>query len=159
MNLLNTVPTWLAALLSILLVGAAVQDIRVRKISNLLVLAVLILGIVAMVVVGPRVQLWQNFLVFAVLLGLGLVAYTKRVLGAGDVKLFAATALWVDLAGAPRLIAAVLIGGGLVALLMLGRVVVGQKQVTEGMRKRRSVPYGVAIAAGALLILWYGRVG
>jgi len=159
MNLLNTVPTWLAALLSILLVGAAVQDIRVRKISNLLVLAVLILGIVAMVVVGPRVQLWQNFLVFAVLLAVGLVAYTKRVLGAGDVKLFAATALWVDLAGAPRLIAAVLIGGGVVALLMLGRVVVGQKQVTEGMRKRRSVPYGVAIAAGALLILWYGRVG
>ena len=159
MNLLNTVPTWLAILLSILLVAAAVQDIRVRKISNLLVLGVLILGIVAMVVMGPRVQLWQNFLVFAVLLALGLVAYTRRVLGAGDVKLFAATALWVELAGAPRLIAAVLIAGGLVALLMLGRVVIGQKQVTEGMRKRRSVPYGVAITAGALLILWYGRIG
>jgi prepilin peptidase CpaA len=159
MNLLNIVPAWLAILLSILLVAAAVQDIMVRKISNLLVLAVLIAGIAAMVVMGPQVRLWQNFLVFAVLLVLGVFAYARNVLGAGDVKLFAATALWTDLAGAPRLVAAILIAGGVLALLMLGRVVVGRKPTDEKMRSRRSVPYGVAIAAGALLILWYGRVG
>ncbi|MCW3797186.1 prepilin peptidase [Sphingomonas sp. BN140010] len=159
MNLLNTVPAWLAILLSALLVAAAVQDILVRKISNLLVLAVLAAGIAAMVMVGPQVRLWQNFLVFAVLLGLGVFAYAGNKLGAGDVKLFAATALWVDLKGAPWLIAAILISGGVLALLMLAKVLIGPAAQSEGMRKRRSVPYGVAIAAGALLILWYGRVG
>ena len=159
MNLLNSVPMWLAVLLSVVLLAASVQDILVRKISNLLVLAVLIGGLAAMVIMGPQVALWQNLLVFVVLLAVGVFAYARKVLGAGDAKLIAATGLWVDLAGAPRLVAAILISGGLVALLMLIRFAIGPKVVGEGMKKRRSVPYGVAIAAGALLIVWYGRVG
>jgi len=159
MNLLNIVPAWLAILVSVLLVAAAIQDILVRKISNLLVLAVLVAGVAAMLVMGPRIDLWQNVLVFAVLLALGLFAYARKVLGAGDVKLIAATGLWVDLQGAPWLLAAILIAGGVLALVMLGWVVTGRGKTKEKMRKRRSVPYGVAIAAGSLLILWYGRIG
>jgi len=159
MSLLNIAPLWLALVLSLLLVAAAVQDILVRKISNILVLLVMAAGGVAMVVAGPRLELWQNGAVFAALLAVGTFAYARNVLGGGDVKLLAATALWTDLQGAPRLLAAVFISGGILALLMLARALIGRRGADEKVRKRRSVPYGVAIAAGALLILWYGRIG
>jgi prepilin peptidase CpaA len=159
MNLLNHAPLWLAAVLSVLLVGAAVQDILIRKISNVLVILVMAAAGIAMVVEGPRIDLWQNGAFFAALLAVGTFVHARGVLGGGDVKLLAATALWTDLSGAPMLLAAVFLCGGIIALLMIARVLIRRRRSDQKLRDRRSVPYGVAIAAGTLLIVWFGRVG
>lgn len=157
MNLLNSVPNWLALLLSLLLVAAAAQDLWQRKISNYLVLAVLALGLVAMWLAGPASVLWQNAVVFVLAFGIGLAVFAGGILGAGDVKLIAALAAWCDLAGAPRLIAAIFIAGGALAAATLIRFAVQRGPAAGKLTERRSVPYGVAIASGAMLIVWYGR--
>jgi prepilin peptidase CpaA len=157
MNLLNSVPNWLAIILSLLLVAVAVQDTFQRKISNYLVLAVLILAVAAAGVVGPSTALWQNGVLFVLFLGVGMAVYAGGILGAGDIKLLAALALWCDLAGAPRFIAAVFITGGLLAMIMLIRFAIRKGPLDVKAQERRSVPYGVAIAGGALFIVWYGR--
>lgn len=157
MNLLNSVPNWLAILLSLLLAATAAQDIWQRKISNYLVLAVLALGFAAMWFVGFGAALWQNAVVFILVLGVGSAIYAGDILGAGDIKLLAAISLWCDLAGSPRLIAAVFIAGGALAAAMLIRFALLRRSSGEKLKERRSIPYGVAIAGGALLIVWYGR--
>ncbi|URD60886.1 prepilin peptidase [Sphingomonas sp. KRR8] len=157
MNLLHIAPWWLAALLTLVLVAAAIQDIVARKISNLLVLAVLLLGLVAMVIAGIRPLLWQNWVIFAGLLVVGTVAYSRQIFGGGDIKLFAAVGLWSNLSAAPRLLVAILISGGVLALIMLAKLLVRREPGAGPLSSRRSVPYGVAIAAGALIVTWYGR--
>lgn len=157
MNLLNSVPNWLALLLSLLLLAAAAQDIWQRKISNYLVLAVLALGLAAMWLAGPATVLWQNAVVFVLVFGVGLAIFAGGILGAGDVKLMAALAVWCDLAGAPRLIAAIFIAGGVLAAATLIRFAVQRGPSSQKLTERRSIPYGVAIAGGAMLIVWYGR--
>jgi prepilin peptidase CpaA len=159
MNLLSIAPHWLAVVVSVLLVGAAVQDIFLRKISNILVMLVMAAAGVAMVAAGPRVDLWQNGAFFAALLAVGTFVHSRGVLGGGDVKLLAATALWTDLKGAPMLLVAVFLSGGILALLMIARVLTRRRGSDQKLRDRRSVPYGVAIAAGTLMILWSERIG
>ncbi|WP_114226876.1 MULTISPECIES: A24 family peptidase [Sphingomonas] len=158
MNLLGTAPWWFVALLTLVLLVAAIQDVLVRKISNLLVLGVVLLGIAAMAYLGIRTTVWQNVVIVVALLALGTIAFSHQWLGGGDVKLFAAVGLWSNFAAAPKLLAAILISGGVVALIMLARVLLPNRESGGPLRARRSVPYGVAIAAGTLLVTWYGRL-
>jgi Flp pilus assembly protein protease CpaA len=67
------------------------------------------------------------------------------------VKLLAALALWLDLKHLPWLIAAVFIAGGLVAVAYLSTRVV-TSGVAGARQKDRRIPYGIAIAAGAVLV-------
>ena len=60
MNLVTLAPDWIVWALIGLLVLAALQDSVMLKISNYIVGAVLLLGIVAAVMVGPRLDLWEN---------------------------------------------------------------------------------------------------
>ena len=65
-------------------------------------------------------------------------------------KLLAATGLWVNFASAPWLIASIFIAGGVVALVYIA------KRKWQGKRRSEAnrIPYGVAIAVGALLWSW-----
>jgi prepilin peptidase CpaA len=82
-------------------------------------------------------------------------------MGGGDVKLFAATGLWFDLAGAGRMIVAVMIAGGIVAIVVLMlRTITWSPEWRERiavLRPKGGIPYGVAIAIGALGTLAIGR--
>jgi Flp pilus assembly protein protease CpaA len=75
--------------------------------------------------------------------------------------LFAATGLWFDLAGAGRMIVAVMIAGGFVAMfvLMLRTIKWSQewRERVAVLRPKGGIPYGVAIAIGALGTLAIGR--
>jgi len=107
-----------------------------------------------MVLRGFPVDLWRNLVVFLIILTAGTLAFSARLLGGGDVKLFAAVALWVDLAHALALVAAVFIAGGLLAAAMLSsRVLLGRGNGVAMRDRRRRIPYAVAIAAGALFLL------
>ena len=156
MNLLAMSPTWLLWILMALLAAAALQDAVQLKISNIVTGLVLGLAVVAMVVVGPAVSLWQNLAVFLVILAIGTMLFSRGVLGGGDVKLFAAAALWTDLPGSFRLIFAICLAGGLLALLiMFLRVVVPARARArvKTLQKGAGIPYGIAIAVGTLAVV------
>lgn len=153
MNLPILAPGWVTAALLAALALAAVQDSMQLRISNLLSASVLALAIVAAMLVGPELRLWQNGAVFAALLAVGTLLFARGSLGGGDVKLLAATGLWFDLGGALRFLVSVAIAGGLLAMVVL---VIRQVNWSDGarqraviLRRRGGIPYGVAIAAGA----------
>ena len=155
MNLAAEAPQWLALILAILLIAAAAEDAVRLRISNVTVLLLLITAVVAAAVVGLRLAVWENLLVFAALLAIGTPIFAAGKLGGGDVKLLAATGLWFDLGGALRMLVAVAIAGGILAILVLTLRTLGWSQGLRDrvvlLRPRSGIPYGVAIAAGVLL--------
>jgi prepilin peptidase CpaA len=95
----------------------------------------------------------------AVVLVIAFICFTRGWIGGGDAKLAAATALWLGFDYLPTyLIYASLFGGILtVALLQfrmwpLPRLLAGQEWVERLHRKDTGVPYGIALAAAALMI-------
>ena len=150
MNLFATSPLWMLAVLAVVLIAAMIQDATQLRISNVLTGLALALALAAMVVSGPTIDLWQNFVVFAAVLGIGTLLFSRGMLGGGDVKLFAAVGLWADLRTAVGLISTILIAGGVLALVMVAyRMARG-----KGIRKRAEaggIPYGVAIGIGTML--------
>ena len=147
MNLLLDAPWWAQLLLVAILLGAAVQDIVRRQISNWLCLAVILTAVAAAIAIGPTLALWQNGLAFVLLLALGTPLFAAGWLGGGDVKLLASLALWANLVVILPLTACILIGGGVLAAISL------LLRGGHASRRARGVPYGVAIAVGAALVL------
>jgi prepilin peptidase CpaA len=90
---------------------------------------------------------------------LGFICFACGWIGGGDAKLAAGTALWLGFEGLlPYLFVASLVGGGLTLLMLkfrqlpLPRLLQGQDWAERLHRKDAGVPYGVALAAAALLI-------
>ena len=93
----------------------------------------------------------------AALIG-GIGMFALGWIGGGDAKLFAACALWLGWpAVAPFLIWTALAGGGLAVMLLWSRrlagpvIADGPAWVGRLMTPGEDVPYGLAIAAGALI--------
>lgn len=148
MNLIAAAPAWLLIILVVALLAAVIEDAGRLRISNLTSLIVVAGAVCAAAVAGLEWSLWQNLLVFAVILAFGTAAFAAGVLGGGDVKLFAAVGLWVDWHTAAWLVALVLIAGGVVATgYLLART------LRRDRRRDRRIPYGVAIALGAFGVI------
>jgi len=155
LNLIASAPLWLVVLLGCALVAAAAEDAARYRISNITCLAVLVGAICAAAIVGPTWALWQNGAVFAGMLVLGTIAFSAGWLGGGDVKLFAATALWLDFRSALWLVVFVMLAGGIVAIgYLMSRPF---RRRREGKIRGTRVPYGLAIAFGALAIILIDR--
>jgi prepilin peptidase CpaA len=151
MNLVFLAPPWLVVVLGCILGAAAIEDALRFRISNIFPLAVIAGAVGAALIHGPSWSLWQNGVVFLALLALGTIAFSSRLLGGGDVKLFAAIGLWFDLRSAASLVALVFLAGGLVALAYLAaRLFRGGG---EGRKGKNRIPYGIAIALGALALI------
>jgi prepilin peptidase CpaA len=154
-----TLPQAIAlGLFQLLIVAAALHDATRLRISNIFPLAIMATFVAWVVIVGFERDLWENALSFALCLAGGIVLFARRWLGGGDVKLLAAIALWFDLAGTGRMLLFITIGGGLLALaIMIVRrmipVVLAEGSGWAVLRPRGPIPYGVAIAAGALLAI------
>ena len=155
MNLAAQAPDWLALIFAILLIAAAAEDSMRLRISNITVGLVLLGAIAASVLVGPAIALWQNLAILAGLILVGMPLFAAGKLGGGDVKLLAVTAAWFDLGTLPRLLLAVCLAGGVLALLI---IVLRTFRWSDEARRRvvllrpgGGIPYGVAIAAGALI--------
>lgn len=150
MNLIAAAPLWLILIFALAMLAAAVEDGARYRISNLTSLVVLVGAIVAAVLVGPTWALWKNGAVFAALLVLGTLAFSARLLGGGDVKLFAAAGLWFDPISALMFVALVFLSGGVVAIAYLAT----RHWRLHGRDKKSSrVPYGIAIALGAMAMV------
>jgi prepilin peptidase CpaA len=146
----NSVFTQLLLLvLATLVVVAAVIDVRTFTISNRLNLAVALLAPVYWLSVPltlwPEIpiQIGVAVIVFVVL----AAAFYAGMMGGGDVKLAAALALWFPPGLTIKCLVLMSIAGG---LLTLGLLIWHRAKHREG---RPEIPYGVAIAFGALAIL------
>ena len=157
MNLAADAPQWLALLLAFLLLVAAAEDAARLRISNITVALVLVGAVLAAVIVGPKLMLWQNLAVFGVLLLLGMPLFAAGRLGGGDVKLLATTGLWFDVSGAGWMLLYVFVTGGVLALLIIAartfRWSDRVRRKVAVLRPKSGIPYGVAIAAGALIAM------
>jgi prepilin peptidase CpaA len=157
MNLASEAPGWLALLLTVLLLAAAAEDAVRLRISNITVALVLLAAVTAVILAGPEIRLWQNLAVFVALLAVGTPLFASGKFGGGDVKLLAATGLWFDLGGALRMLLAVVLAGGVLAILVLTIRLFGWSESARRrivmLRAGGGIPYGVAIAGGALICL------
>ena len=87
----------------------------------------------------------------------GMVMFAVGWIGGGDAKLFAASALWLGLSGSLPFLAWTAVTGGLLAVSLLGARKIapvlpfrGPAWVDRLLAHGGDVPYGVAIAVGAL---------
>jgi prepilin peptidase CpaA len=91
-------------------------------------------------------------------LAAGFALFASGFIGGGDAKLFAAVALWFGFADlASYALIATVIGGALTLLLLALRQlplpVIGMPWLRRLADARSGIPYGVALAAGALAVL------
>ena len=146
----NTVFTEiLVGVLALLLVVAAVIDLRTFTISNRLNLAVALLA--PLFWWSVEMPLWPDVAIqvglAAAVFGLFALAFYAGMMGGGDVKLAAALTLWFSPLTTARFLVFMSIAGGVLTLAVLAR---HRLQKKPGKPK---VPYGVGIAIGALAIL------
>lgn len=156
MTLLASAPGWLTAVILLLFLFAALEDLWRLQISDWLSGTITAGAFLAMAMDGAVADVWQNLLLFAVMLGLGTLFFVRGWMGGGDVKLLAAAILWFDLYQGGRMLVAVAIAGGLEAILiMLLRIPPWPEAWREKLavlRRHESIPYGVAIAAGVAFV-------
>jgi prepilin peptidase CpaA len=145
-----------------LVIFGAVQDAVSYRIPNWISLA-LIAGFALAAVVGFAAGLSAavvglNVAVGAGALLLGIGLFTAGWVGGGDAKLFAAGALWLGWPALVTYLAATALAGGGLALLLYGLrstfvrpfVSTGPAWLARLAEPGENVPYGVAIAVGAL---------
>lgn len=138
----------LLALLAIILVAAAIIDIRTYTISNRLNLAVALLAPLYWVSIGMGLaEIGMQVAVAVGVFVLLAIAFYLRMMGGGDVKLASAIALWFAPQGTLRFLIYMSVAGGVLTLFVVGLHKLRKK---EG---KPEIPYGVAIAFGALTIL------
>ena len=159
------------AVFSALMVMAALGDVRTRRIPNRLVVAVAVLGLMYSGLVPPSFSgALKGVEGLATGLACWLPFYALGWLGAGDVKLFAAAGAWLGpMRAVEASLIAALLGAILAVLWMLrargvrhsvetlGIAVTMPRILAEGPStadRIRSLPYGVAMAAGALAAAW-----
>lgn len=153
---------------------AALTDIRTRRIRNVLVVVLAAFGVAfSLTLEGISSGLFRAGSGFGVGLACWLPFYALGWLGAGDVKLFAAAGAWL---GATRAFEGALmaaLAGAVVALVWMlwtygfrrtadtlsvaSAVPAVLMPDEESRRRRRALPYGVALAAGALAAGWLPR--
>lgn len=147
----------------LLLIAAAVFDVTKFVIPNVIVIALAALFVIATILL-PFDTDWISHggAAVSVFLG-GALAYRFKALGAGDVKLMTAVSLWVGFEHLPILLLYIGLSGGALAIssVLLRRVVQaiaiqwtlsGSGVLPRLLAVGEKIPYGVAIAAGSIII-------
>ena len=146
--------------LGLLLVSAGVEDARTREIANWKNAAIALLAPLWWWANGlalwpdVAIQLGMAAIVFAIFVG----AFAIGQMGGGDVKMIAACSVWLGLPMmVPFLLYTAIAGGALAAIALVARRIapagVSDAGWTRWLTERKSgVPYGIAIAAGAIFI-------
>lgn len=160
--MIHTVQTALLMVFPALVILGGVKDLVSYRIPNWISLA-LIAGFLAAAAAGlaagaSPAALGLNLAVGAAGLAVGVALFALGWIGGGDAKLFAAAALWIGWPGAPTLLAVTALAGGGLAVLLLGLrsplarplALAGPAWFARLAEPGESVPYGVAIAVGAL---------
>lgn len=152
-------PSAFLLVLPLLAIIAALNDLTTMKIPNWISIA-LIVGFfpvalyfkLPLMVVGISVAL----AVIALVISMGMFALNW--IGGGDAKLISASVLWLGVSGSlPFMLYTALAGGAFCVLLIMARrrlpmfAQTGPAWIMQLMQPKADIPYGVAIAIGALL--------
>lgn len=159
------IASWLiAGTLPVLLVFAAVSDIRSLQIPNSIPIA--ITGLFALGALSAGLDVWSFGQHYAIGLGVlvaGAGLFAMNVMGGGDVKLLAAASIWFEWTDLFGLLLMTAIFGGVLALLVLVmrrfRGAAPFATALPWMAERGddgsssvAIPYGVAISAAAIYL-------
>jgi prepilin peptidase CpaA len=143
-----------------LMAFAASSDLLTMTISNKVSLA-LAAGFLALACASGMAvgEIGLHAAAGAAALGVTFCLFACGWIGGGDAKLAAATALWLGFDQLlPYLFAASLLGGGLTLLIVqfrlfpLPQLLHGADWAERLHRKDAGVPYGIALAAAALIV-------
>ncbi|MEA3065395.1 MAG: prepilin peptidase CpaA [Sphingomonadales bacterium] len=142
--------SWLfIALLAAALLLAAVGDWRSRTIPNRLNAGIALLAIPYWWSVG--LSFWPDVLLQiglgAAVFGLFAIAFRFGAMGGGDVKMAAALALWLPVAGVVKLLVIMSIAGGVLTVAMLAAHRIAKSA------GQPEIPYGIAIAFGGFWLI------
>jgi prepilin peptidase CpaA len=151
--------TFLTAILPTLVIAAAATDFASYRIPNWLTISTAALFIPAAVLAGMDLQTFMTHLgTGAFLFFIGFLLFSLRVFGGGDAKLMAAAGLWLGFNQTSEfLIYTVLIGGPLAIAVTLAtwlsmHLETRGSKLGEKIKKFvPDVPYGIALAVGAIL--------
>lgn len=150
-----------AYILFIFLGIAAIFDLFRRRVPNYWTGIGAGLGMAAPWFTNYGVSLTSAYLGGVLAFGIFLIPFLFGWMGAGDLKLFGASGLFL---GVERILAAALfisLAGGLLAVIYLvARLLVRLKNQTKGQkdsRIERGLPYAVAIYAGTLFTITAGE--
>lgn len=149
----------LLAILPVLAVVAALHDLTTMKIPNWISIALFVGFFPTALVLG------LSFSVVGVSVGMALAAlfigagmFALNWIGGGDAKLLAAATLWMGLSGTLHFLLYTGLAGGAFCMVLLtarSRLPIlaqaGPGWMMRLMQPKGDVPYGVAIAIGALL--------
>src|SRR5688500_8329244 len=160
---------------TLLLIVGCVTDLRSRKIPNELVLAILVTGwLFALAGSQDAVRaVGRSLAGTAVGFGVWIPFHLVAVMGAGGVKFFAAAGAWLGPGATGRAALVAAVAGGVLAIVVLimekrlgavlrrmalavssrTLVAVPEQTIAPG-DKQRPLPYGVALAIGALAVAW-----
>lgn len=155
------VGTMLCVVFPFLLAYAAASDLLTMKISNRVTSTVAVAFLVYAVTAGfGWSELWPHLAAGALALVLCFGLFARGWIGGGDAKLAAATALWFGLTHLlDYMLMASLLGGALTLAIIyvrsypLPNFAFALPFAVRLHDRATGVPYGIALAAAALLIL------
>lgn len=143
-----------------LMAFAASSDLLTMRISNILILVLVVGFFVVAPLAGLTLeQIAGHLAVAAATLVVGFIFFAFRWVGGGDAKLAAATMLWVGLGELlPYLVYASLLGGALTMLILglrrwpLPNRLAGVTWLDRLHDNKSGVPYGIALAIAGILV-------
>lgn len=156
---MNTLQAALLTVFPVLVIVAALTDISSFTIPNRIsVLLIAAFFPAALVLARPLGEVGMDLAVCAAALIAGMGMFAAGWIGGGDAKLLAAASLWLGWSALPFfLLVTALAGGGLALMLLNVRssllrpyLSAGPGWLTRLTTPGADVPYGVAIAVGAL---------
>lgn len=146
----------------IILIGAIVQDLLWKKVKNFYVIAALV---AAFLFQGSQLGYHLTTLItllqsFGMALAIGVGLYAIRILGAGDIKIFAATAILFPFQNIPMIYFYSLLWGaifGVFRYILSGKIMTLVQNmisisnpVARKAMEMQTIPFTVAILLGAL---------
>jgi prepilin peptidase CpaA len=142
-----------ASALPVIMVWAGAVDILTRAIPNRVTMTLAAcFGLFAGASGLPLAEVAAHALCAIAVLAFGYFLYSQSWFGGGDAKLLAAAALWFGFDALLPFLAATALAGGVLSLAWLA---LGAAKAQFGLdgAQTRTIPYGAAMATGALAIL------
>ncbi len=152
--------------LPVLLAAAAGWDLASFTIPNFINIAVIAVFPLFALAAGLSLEtVGAHLLAGFAGLAIGFLFFALGYIGGGDAKLFAGVALWLGFADLmPYALLASVFGGFLTLALLMVRqwplpaVLARQPWILKLHDAKSGIPYGVALAAGAFILLPYSEI-
>lgn len=155
MEIISTIINQLALLaFAVILVAGALSDIRTYTIPNRYTAAVALLYPVHVLSSLGPVNWLMAIAIAAMVLLVCAAMFAGGLMGGGDAKMLAATALWAGPELALPFIIFTALAGGVVSMSIMVRARYGWVVGLAEPDTKLTVPYGVAIAGSGLLVAY-----